>query len=85
MISAIMFFPGSTLKIISSSMPDTYNISYSELQNQGSPLNPILLFTNLEITKNGSNLFGAKKIKIGLPLSLNLIFSQYLKLIYCHN
>ena len=57
-------------------MPDTYNISYSELQNQGSPLNPILLFTNLEITKNGSNLFGAKKIEIGLPLSLNLIFGR---------
>jgi len=57
-------------------MTNTYNISYSELQNQGSPLNPILLFTNLEITKNGSNLFGAKKIEIGIPLSLNLIFGR---------
>ena len=57
-------------------MLEAYNISYSELKNHGSPLNPILLFTNLEIAKDGSKLFEAKKIDIGIPLSLNLIFGR---------
>jgi hypothetical protein len=64
------------IKTLNSSLPDSYDVSYTHLSNHGSPLEPMLLFENLEITKNSFSLFQAKKIGIGFPLSFNLMLGH---------
>ena len=71
-----MFLPSLTIKTISSSLPSSYDLSYTNLSNNGSPLQPMLLFNNLKITKNSSTIFEAKKIGIGFPLSFALILGH---------
>lgn len=74
-----MFLPSLMITTISSSLPDSYDVSYTNLSNNGSPLQAMLVFNNLKITKNSSTLFSAKKIGIGFPLSFNLI-SGYIEI-----
>jgi len=72
----LMLFPGPIVNQISNALPGSYNISYSKLINHGSPLNPRLNFTNLEIVKDNVTLLEAKTLEIGVRLSLNIIFGR---------
>jgi hypothetical protein len=74
-ISAIYFFPDKTLKLFNSS--SHYEFEYSQLTNDGTLLNPILTFKNINVFHDGKEIFSADQSKIGILISRQIFLRRF--------
>ena len=75
-LSAIYFFPLQTFRVFDNSFSSSYSFDYSEIINDGSILNPIFTFTNIDVSNPAGKVFTAKKSSLGILLSPRLLLGE---------
>ena len=73
---SIYISPSYSLKTLNNLVFSSYAIEFSEIINEGAINNPILTFTNIDVSKDNKEVFSADRFSLGVVIDLGILSNK---------